>query len=193
VSSKSRVLALVGAGLASMALATMGVGSAFADSGRLHIEMTDDCDPATFNAPPPAGVGPGTCRGDGDTTFAAFIAELTATKVAEDWVFDPSRETVRSNQKVVADNVGGEAHTFSCVTAFGGGVVPPLNQLSGNNTPAVPCGGQTLGQSFGATLVPSGGHLTVNLGTTQQASPGVFKFQCLIHPWMRSTLRVGGH
>ncbi len=189
MSSKSRVLALVGAGLASIALGTMGVGSAFANGGVLHIEIADDCDPATFNA----AIGPGTCRGDGDTTFAAFIAEVTATRRAEDWVFDPSSETVSSTQKVVADNVGGEAHTFTCVTAFGGGVVPILNQLSGNITPAVPCGGQTLGQAVGATLVLSGGHMAVNLGTTQQASPGVFKFQCLIHPWMRTVLRVGGN
>ena len=189
MSSKSRVLALLSAGLASLALGTMGVGSAFADSKTLHVEIADDCDPATFNA----AVAPGTCVGDGDTTFAAFIAELMDTKVAEDWTFDPSRATVRPSQTVVAENQGGELHSFTCVTKFGGGVVPPLNALSGNNTPAAPCGNLSLGQALGASAVPPGGSKAFDLSKAEQASPGVFQFECLIHPWMRTTLRVRGH
>ena len=187
MSSKSRVLALLSAGLASLALGTMGVGSAFADSKTLHIEMTDDCDPATFNAV----IGKGTCVGDGDTTFGAFIAEVQATHRAEDWVFDPSLATVRRKQTVIADNVGGETHSFTCVTVFGGGIVDALNQASGNTKLATACGNQTLADSFGASLVLAGGSKAFDLSKAEQASPGVFQFQCLIHPWMRSVLRVG--
>jgi hypothetical protein len=183
VSSKSRVVALLGAGLASLALSVTAVGTASADDVR-RIEMVDDCDPATFNA----AIGPGTCRGDGETTFQAFIAELTATKVAEDWAFVPSRATVKRNQTVVSSNVGGETHSFTCVTAFGGGVVPILNQLSGNNTPAVPCANENVPASF----VPSGGSRTVSLSQFTPSN-GAFMFQCFIHPWMRTTLRVRGN
>jgi hypothetical protein len=180
VSSKSRVVALLGAGLASVALCVMGVGSAFAESA-VHVELTDDCDPATFNA----AVGPGTCRGEGTTTFAAFIAELQATRVAEDWAFAPPQRVVDRNQTVLARNVGGETHSFTCVSKFGGGVVLILNQLSGDTTPAVPCANENVPASF----VLSGQSRTVHLGDFTPTN-GVFQFECFIHPWMRTTLRV---
>src|SRR5689334_8958577 len=54
------------------------------DDDNRVVNILDDCDPTTFNAPP--GPGPGTCVGKGTTTFQAFIAELTATKVAAKWL-----------------------------------------------------------------------------------------------------------
>jgi plastocyanin len=179
MSTKHRLVALLGAGLTVVALTAASVGSASADNGVRRIELTDDCDPASFNA----AIGPGTCVGDGETTFAQFLKQLSPTHVPEDWAFDPSRTTVKAGQKVIAKNVGGETHTFTCVTQFGGGVVPFLNAQGGFNTPAVLCAGET----FGASAIPSGGQLGVTVG-----SSGTAMYQCLIHPWMRSTLRVRG-
>ena len=179
MSTKHRLVALLGAGLTVVALTAASVGSASADNGVRQIEMTDDCDPATFNA----AIGPGTCRGDGDTTFAQFLKQLSPKQVPEDWAFDPSRATVKAGQTIVAKNVGGETHTFTCVTQFGGGVVGLLNQLGGFTTPAVPCANEDVPGSF----VPSGGKRIVTLG-----GPGTAMYQCLIHPWMRTTLRVRG-
>src|SRR5207302_9505075 len=111
-------MGLLGAGLTAVALSAAAIGTASA-ADVLRVEMTDDCDPATFNA----AIGPGTCRGDGDTTFAQFLKQLSPKHVPEVWAFDPSRATAKAGQTIVAKNVGGETHTFTCVTEFGGGVV----------------------------------------------------------------------
>ena len=47
------------------------------------------------------------------------------------WRFAPSPVTMRVGQRLVATNHGGETHTFTEVEAFGGGIVPELNQLTG--------------------------------------------------------------
>jgi plastocyanin len=176
MSMNHRLVALVGAGLTVVALTAASVGSASADNVR-RIELTDDCDPATFNA----AIGPGTCVGDGETTFTQFLKQLSPTHVPEEWAFDPSRPTVKAGQTVVARNKGGETHTFTCVTQFGAGIVEGLNALGGFTTPAVLCAGET----FGASVVPSGGQRMVTVATS-----GPAMYQCLIHPWMRATLRV---
>jgi plastocyanin len=66
------------------------------------------------------------------------------------------------------------------VTRFGGGIVPLLNDLSGNTTPAVLCPNQD------PHFVTPGGTAYVNVSTT----PGTYDFQCLIHPWMRTVVTV---
>ena len=45
----------------------------------------------------------------------------------------------RMGDTFVAVNNGGETHTFTEVKAFGGGIVPLLNVLSGNPVPAPEC------------------------------------------------------
>jgi hypothetical protein len=177
VSSKHRGLALSCAVVTLLASLALSVGTATADNDVRRIQITDDCDPTTFNAV----LGAGGCVGSGTTTFSEFIAELTAKKVVRSWAFNPSQPPVHPGQTLIARNVGGEAHTFTCVTQFGGGVVPILNTLSGNTTPAVLCPGE----SFAASLVPAGGSRTVVLGGAPQTM-----YECLIHPWMRATLRV---
>lgn len=169
--------------LIAVALATTGLITAAADGGRVKtVTLKDDCEQASFNAPPPAGVGPGTCIGDGETTFAEFIGQLQQDRVAEDWENDPDDLDVRSGQSVRALNEGGETHTFTEVAKFGGGFVPPLNALSGNPTPAAEC----LASSVGATIVPAGG-----LSSPATLSKGTHRFQCCIHPWMRTVVTVG--
>ena len=177
MSPKHRVFALAGGVVALMALLGVSVGTVSADNDVRRIQLTDDCDPTTFNAV----LGAGACVGSGTTTFSEFIAQLTAKKVVRSWAFNPSQPPVHPGQTLIARNVGGETHSFTCVTQFGGGVVPLLNTLSGNTTPAVLCPGET----FAASLVPAGGSRTVVLGSSPQTM-----YECLIHPWMRATLRV---
>jgi len=144
-----------------------------------RVRIVDDCDPATFNAQ----LGPGACVGRGETTFQQFIAELTATRIAEEWKFDDDQLGAAPGAPIVATNRGGETHTFTKVNQFGGGFVPALNALSGNLNPAPECAFPAVGKSF----VPAGGSLTV-------AAPakGTAKFQCCIHPWMRAVVTVDG-
>ena len=79
-----------------------------------------------------------------------------------------------------ARNIGGEAHTFTEVDDFGGGIVPVLNDLSGNPVPAPEC--VQLGP---ADFIPPGG-----VSAPDVEEPGVHHYQCCIHPWMRADVVV---
>src|SRR5262249_24065124 len=160
------------------------------------IGIRDACDPGTFTA----NVGPGACRPGqhGTIKFNLFIAELQSDHIAGAWRFNPLLNTtagtfqlmtvnLASGQPTLLQNTGGETHTFTRVATFGGGVVPPLNQLSGNPTPAPECLG-----------APSGANIFVPAGVTQggptagsaQLPAGASNWQCCIHPWMRIVLNV---
>lgn len=141
------------------------------------ITLMDACDPASFNA----AIGPGTCvQRKGGVAFSRFIDELTRTQKAGSWVFAPSRTTAAVGKTLLAVNRGGEVHTFTRVASFGGGIVPILNELSGNPDVAPEC--LSLGPE---DFVPAG-------GTFEEEVEGaeIQRFQCCIHPWMRTALRV---
>ena len=59
--------------------------------------------------------------------------------------------------------------------------MPELNALSGTPNVAPECTTET-------TFVPPGGTDTETLNQT-----GELKFQCCIHPWMRTTVLVKSH
>lgn len=180
--SKLRTLTLVG--LSSIAATLVLV----ADSSPLRLRIRDKCDPATFDA----NVGPGACVGNGNVTFPQFLAELQKDQKVDAWRFNPDEQEVDSGTALQLENQGGETHSFTKVQSFGGGVVPFLNALSGNPTPAAECladpnappdpkafsvfippGTTATGPTAGSMMMPKG-HLT--------------KFQCCIHPWMRVEL-----
>jgi len=160
------------------------------------IGIRDACDPGTFNA----NVGPHTCKHGqhGTTKFKFFISELQSDQIAGAWRFNPLLNATQgifqlvtvdlaSGQTTSLQNMGGETHTFTKVASFGGGFVPPLNQLSGNPNPAPEC------------LQPENPtNIFVEAGTTEtgptagsdQLPPGVTNWQCCVHPWMRMTINV---
>jgi plastocyanin len=163
----------------------LGWAAAAAGSDRERVTMKDDCDPATFNA----AIGPGTCVGDGRTTFQNFIAQLQANGVvanrsARGWAFRPGQLELESGRGLEARNRGGETHTFTEVANYGGGCVPPVNAALGGLTPVPECATP----AFAATRVPAGGSLNV-----AALAPGLHHFECLIHPWMRTDVVVGQH
>ena len=165
--------------------ATMVAGGSL-DAGPVHaggIVAHDSCDPDSFNA----NIGPGTCLKNGGTTFAEFIAQLQATGVAQDWKFSSEHLTARLGVDLLGNNVGGEEHTFTPVRAFGGGMVPILNTLSGNPVPAPEC--LALDED---DLVAVGGKYLVEseeLADVADAG-GIARVQCCIHPWMRTEVRM---
>lgn len=146
--------------------------------------MLDDCDAASFNA----AVGPGTCVGDGETTFQEFVAQLgrnglVANESADDWEFKPEDFHIDRGDRLRVVNLGGEFHTFTEVEEFGPGCVPPVNALLGlDAAPIKECNDPSL---FGTTGVPAGLTLPVS-----GLAPGTHKFECLIHPWMQSVVEV---
>jgi hypothetical protein len=173
----SRLMRIITGCLVAVAFSTVAV-TLTADGGTRTVQLRDDCDPATFNADPPVGPGAGhICDGDGDTTFGEFIAEAGATHAVDHWRFNPAST---NDTRLVAENRGGETHTFTPVAKFGdGSVVPGLNQVLGNPALAPECAD---GAKFGASVVPSGA-----TSKTIAAKPGDH-FQCCIHPWMRVTV-----
>jgi hypothetical protein len=174
----TRRLATV-AGIVALLVLVPAAGAAAASATR-QVQALDDCDPTTFNA----ALGPGTCVGDGGTTFSAFIAQLLAQGRAPAWRFAPGQLSLDAAGTLQAHNRGGEDHTFTQVASFGGGCIQALNSLLGL-TPVPECAGFP-GGAFAATLVPPGGTVT-----TTPLSPGIHRFECLIHPWMRATVSVG--
>jgi plastocyanin len=167
------------AGLAALLLLVPAAGASAASATR-QVQVLDDCDPATFNA----AIGPGTCVKDGGTTFQAFIGQLVAQGRAPAWRFAPAQLHLDAGGRLQAHNRGGEEHTLTEVANFGGGCIQGLNDLLGL-TPVAECAGFP-GGAFTATLVPPGGTVT-----TVALPPGVHRYECLIHPWMQTTVTVG--
>jgi hypothetical protein len=167
--------------LALAAMATMSLTTNAAVQGDKKIRLLDDCEPTSFNAV----LGEGACIGNGHTTFDEFIAELAATQDAHKWRNQPSNMLLNVGRPTLIENVGGEVHTFTPVAEFGGGFIPDLNGISGNPLPApeclnipalvfIPAGETAEGPTAGSSDLPVGSH----------------KFQCCIHPWMRTVVDV---
>jgi hypothetical protein len=145
--------------------------------GSQHVvTLFDACDPETFNVE----VGPGTCSRSGGVRFDNFIAELMKHHSIGAWHFAPPNVTMRVGQMLVAQNLGGETHTFTEVEEFGGGVVPLLNEVTGLTTVAPEC--TRLGPS---DFIPPGAS-----SSEKEGEAGVEKYQCCIHPWMRAEVRI---
>jgi len=168
------------AGFAAIALLGLTAGAG-AVQGDKKIRLLDDCEPTTFNAV----LGDGACIGNGHTTFAEFIEELEETQDAHKWRNQPSQAQLNVGRSTLIENRGGEVHTFTPVAAFGGGFISDLNGISGNPVPAPEC------LNFGAIVfIPAG---AVEEGPTAGSADlpvGTHRFQCCIHPWMRTIIEV---
>src|SRR5215469_10160711 len=111
------------------------VATAQVNSNDPKVALVDNCDPTTFNA----AIGPGTCATTPhkhDTTFAEFLGLLFSPLAVNiighpAWNFAPGYVSISAGQTVRVTNAGGEGHTFTEVSAFGGGVVPFLNGAGG--------------------------------------------------------------
>jgi len=112
--------------------------------------------------------------------FASFIEQLGKHHSIGAWHFAPPEVSMRVGQMLVATNRGGEAHTFTEVEEFGGGIIPLLNQLTGLTSVAPECR-QLAGGDF---LAPGASF------SEKEEDAGVEKYQCCIHPWMRAEVRI---
>jgi plastocyanin len=154
-----------------------------------NIAMMDNCEEsdagyAEFGGCPEGAPFPGSKSYSGDVTLTEFFRLLFSPLAAPghvighpSWRNEPSYISVRQGQTVRVTNRGGRAHTFTEVAEFGGGFVPPLN---GSMTTAPECSNPEALQ-----IVPYGGSQAVT-----GLKPGLHKFQCCIHPWMRGAVRV---
>jgi len=170
------------------------------------ITMRDACDPDSFNA----ALGPGHCTAGhhGNTLFSDFLGELQTDKNAGAWRFNPMlnategqfklvRLDLNSGDQTTILNAGGETHTFTRVTKFGGGFKARLNGLTDNPDPAPECA-QVLPDGTLAPQPESDTNQFVEAGKTEagptagsSALPlGTSRWECCIHPWMRMVVVV---
>jgi hypothetical protein len=170
---------VVWAAFAMIALLSLTAGAAV--QGDKKVRLLDDCDPTTFNAV----LGDGACVGNGHTTFDEFIQELAETQDAHKWRNQPSQMHLNVGRPTFIENTGGETHTFTPVAQFGGGFVNELNGISGNPVPAPEC------LNFGSIVfIPAGGTAEGPVAGTSDLPVGITRFQCCIHPWMRTVVEV---
>ena len=172
-------------GIVWLALATMAMLSLTTPAGAVQgdkkIRLLDDCEPVSFNAV----LGDGACIGNGHTTFAEFIEELEETQDVHKWRNQPSNMQVNVGRPTLIENRGGEVHTFTPVAEFGGGFVNELNGISGNPVPAPEC------LNFGGIVfIPAGATEEGPTAGSSDLPVGAHKFQCCIHPWMRTIIEV---
>ena len=171
-----RRLALIA--LTSLSLLMASTGSAVAAKGSRQVIMLDNCDGPSFNA----ALGAGACERSGGLTFGALIERLAAHRPPASWRNSPGQLRLPAGASIDAVNKGGEFHTFTKVAAFGGGCVDEINALLGLS-PIPECADPSL---FGTTGAAPGA--SVNTGAL---AAGTHRFECLIHPWMRTTVQVG--
>lgn len=146
------------------------------ESGRV-ISIFDACDPTTFTE---NGVP---CTRSGGVTFTQFLSLITPTHQPGAWHFAPSELNVKVGDTFIALNQGGEAHTFTEVEHFGGGIIPGLNAASGNPVEAEECKSVTPANDF---IAP--GQTRVDVADEE----GDELYQCCIHPWMRTVVHRHG-
>jgi plastocyanin len=149
-----------------------------AKPGSRPVQILDNCDPASFNAM----LGEGACVREGGLTFDKFIEHLLRKGDVASWRFSPGHLKTSAGGTVTAINRGGEFHTFTEVAQFGGGCIEELNALLGLS-PVAECAG--FPGIFFTTGVPPGASLE-----TDPLSEGTHRFQCLIHPWQRTTVEA---
>ena len=148
------------------------------------VTLLDGCDPDTFNLPPPDGAGPGTCipaggETSGGVTFANFLELLGQHHFVGAWHMTPGEFRINVGDVLAAVNQGGEQHTFTEVEEFGGGFVQPLNDLGGFGPTIPECNPQTVER-----LDPG------ERSEEVEDEEGVEKYQCCIHPWMRTIVHI---
>ena len=166
------------ASIASAAVAASNLQSSTgvsAGPATRQVGMFDACDAPSFTQ---AGID---CARNHGMPFPELIAQLISHQFAGAWHFAPSRTDAKLGDALIAVNKGGEVHTFTRVASFGGGIVPELNALAGTPTIAPECSTET-------TFVGPGGTDTETLDQT-----GELKFECCIHPWMRTIVLVQSH
>lgn len=179
------VFSVLAVGVASLALAGTAGAS---DGGGVVIQSRDACDPATFPVPCQRADNSG-----GVVAFDELLAVVGKKHSHPAWRFTQDKVTVDRGDSVVAQfGRGGELHTFSKVSGFGPGCIPELNALVfGVPAPPPPSVCNAIDPVAGVPKVFIDDGLfpgrTIAVDTSK---PGTQLFQCLIHPWMRTSVTV---
>jgi plastocyanin len=170
-------LALGAAAAASLVLAAPAASAAGPQAKTMR--LLDQCDKPSWDVE-----FPGLCTTSaGSVTLTRFRAGL-AKGGNGNWWINNRNETINVGDSLHLVNEGGIVHTFTEVKSYGQGVVAEWNQAVPNEPAAVNIAGNPVGFNDFATAVPP--------GTTSDVVPakGVHKYQCIIHPWLRTVVTV---
>ena len=184
---KSRqLLGAICAVLATVSIALLGAApAASADEGRSpraqQMRLLDECDAATWDVE-----FPGLCAGAGSVSLAKFRGDL-AKGGSGAWWINNREQTINAGDTLHVINQGGIVHSFTEVSAYGTGFVPEWNTALPQGTPPA-----ATVENPGLTFVTS---QLVDPAAARdvpatQLTKGTHKFQCLIHPWMRTVVTV---
>ena len=176
------VLAVVTA----LALGAVLPAASLADGPKTEtIRLQDACNKPSFDANPlTAG---GCTKTAGGVSADEFLARINPKDFGHRawWFNAPGGRngvtTLRAGDTLRAVNEGGEVHSFSEVSEFGGGCIPQFT---------VPLGLPL--RDFATDCLPKFGTI-VFPGTSRDEtslSVGTHFFQCIFHPWMRQTVVV---
>ena len=166
----------------SMVLWNAGGTVALADDDRnKEVVMLDNCEPTDPGWTPTGGCKLKPKRGDVSASefFELLFSPLYPSGAIvghPSWRNEPSYLSIDEGRRVRVRNRGGRGHTFTEVEDFGGGFVPDLN---GDLEQAPEC-------LTGEVIVVEPGRRI----QMRDLTPGLHKFQCCIHPWMRAAIRV---
>jgi hypothetical protein len=166
------ILTMTAAAVAASLVAAAPAGA----SGRQEIHIQDRCDPASFTA---AGI-PCVATGRGTVTFPELLATLTPEIGGHGaWRFTRTDTHIDRGEALHITDTGGETHSFTEVDVFG----RTFLDLPTNN--ALPPGTPVVSPIGDLRFLAAGGSVDVT-----GLSRGTHLFQCLIHPWMRTTVEV---
>ena len=165
-------------GITAVAAAVILTLPLAASANPSEIYMSDACSPS-FNV---ALNDPTICNRRGGTPFDVFIQQLVQNGFAGAWRFSAPQVHLSAGDSLTVENRGGETHTFTQVSQFGGGgIVEELNLiLFGTATPPTFFVGPL-------NFVAAGDETTIPASTL---TPGTHLFICAIHPWMEETVVV---
>jgi len=158
------------------------------------VRMQDRCDPASFNAAFPAPPGqPPTCQEhNGELVpLDEFLAQLNPTDFGHSkWNMHPDMIEIRAGDSLSVSVRGGELHSFTKVDEFGRGCLEGLNIPLGLGVgdPAADCSNLKPQADGGTATAP--GLPPVIVPAADLAAGHTYKFECLIHPWMRAEVTV---
>jgi hypothetical protein len=162
------------------------------------IQVQDRCDPVTFAQ----NDVPCVAHSNGNVPFLTLIglirarpAEALGKRDADGWRFHPDEIEVKLGTTLMAVDVGGEQHTFTEVDHFVNSCIPPIAAIFAHVQPPLPvlsdaqCGTLLATTSVFPVGFPAPPP-TPNTVVAHEDELGTEMYQCLIHPWMRLTVRV---
>ncbi|MDT7579954.1 MAG: hypothetical protein QOK35_1218, partial [Pseudonocardiales bacterium] len=143
----------------------------------------DECDAATWNVE-----FPGLCAapGAGSVSLAKFRGDL-AKGGSGAWWINNREQTINAGDTLHVINQGGIIHSFTEVSEYGTGIVPEWNTALPAGTPPA-----AALEPFFTTFVTSQilDPAAARDVPASQLTKGTHKFQCFIHPWMRTVVTV---